>query len=315
MKVNAEFLKRQWDRISYYDHSFLRVDTEHPLEWYIGYTAVNLKALLLISDAEIGAIPSSKSMSVKRGRRETDNRWTLTFELLRDEQQDVFMNLCCDIVEYSRNASHAIDALDLVLKRYKQWNRLLEYQKQGLMDESARKGLIGELLFLQQRINKGMKLYPALQGWEGPDGADQDFVYSDSWYEIKTIGLSSQSISISSLEQLSNTSKGFLITMRVDKCPAERPGAFSLNNLVNNVHHLIKSDLDASALFQEKLGRYGYIDLPEYAEQTYYFSKSQVFEVNDSFPKVIRDDVADQVITVQYTLGIAGLSEWLRKEN
>lgn len=143
------------DSIDYHSGGFLRIDTEHPLEWYIGYLSINPKALLLISDEDMGSVDSSKSMAVKRGRRESDNRWTLAFGLLREEQQGVCVSLCCDIIEYSRSASSSREALELVIKRYRQWNRLLEYQCKGLMDEGMRKGLIGELIFLRQRIEGG----------------------------------------------------------------------------------------------------------------------------------------------------------------
>ena len=55
---------------------------------------------------------------------------------------------CCDIIEFSRTASDEKEALTFVIKRYRQWSRLLELQKKnGLMDENKCKGLLGELLF------------------------------------------------------------------------------------------------------------------------------------------------------------------------
>jgi hypothetical protein len=312
MKITAELLQNQWDSINYYSGGFLRIDTEHPLEWYIGYLSTNQKALLLISDADIGAVDSSKSMAVKRGRRETDSRWTLTFELLRDEQQGVFMNLCSDIIEYSRTAANSKDALDLVIKRYKQWNRLLEYQRKGLLDESARKGLIGELIFLQKQITGGMNVLAAIQGWSGPDGGDQDFVYLDGWHEVKTIGVSATIVGISSLEQLDSFDDGELIIMRVDKCAPDKSRAFSLNDIVRTVYDLLKDDPDAVPLFETKLSRYGYIDLPEYAEQQYFFSGSQTYRVDSTFPKLTRNNVPVQAVSAQYSLSVAGLKDWER---
>ena len=267
MRITPEVLQKQWESISYKEGGFLQIDTDHPLEWHIGYQSVSQKTLLLISDAEIGTVESSKSMAVKRGRRETDNRWTLTFELLRNEQQDVFVILCCDVIEYSRSAGNAKDALALVISRYKQWSRLLESQKSGLMDEQKRKGLIGELLFLRGLIAAISSPLAEVEGWVGADGADQDFVYADCWYEVKTTGASATSVTISSFEQLDCSDEGELVIMRIDKTAPEKSGAFSLNELVQDICGKLEINSDVLDLFQAKLSAYGYIDLQEYSAQ------------------------------------------------
>ena len=154
MKITPEILEKQWSSIRYTNGGFLQIDTDHPLEWHIGYQSISQRTLLLVCDAEITAIESSKSMIVSRRRRELDNRWTLSFELLRNEQQGVFAILCCDVIEYSRWAVTETEALKLVISRYKQWSKLLETQHSGLMDEHSRKGLLGELLFLEWRGNR-----------------------------------------------------------------------------------------------------------------------------------------------------------------
>lgn len=312
MRITPDELQKKWDDVNFHNRSFLRIDTDHPLEWYIGYLSINQKTLLLISDEDMGTVDSSKSMDVKRGLRESDNRWTLTFELLREEQHGVFMNFCCDIIEFSRQASNSKDALQLVVKRYKQWNRLLEYQRKGVMDEGARKGLIGELLFLRQRLESGMHPLDAIHGWIGPEGGDQDFVYADGWHEIKTISLSAATVSISSLEQLDNNEDGELIVMRVEKCAPEKKGAFSLNNLVQTVSELVQSESDALDLLISKLNKYGYINLSEYSQQSYFYFGFQPYLVNSSFPKLIRAYIPEQITVAQYSLSLAGLIEWER---
>ena len=313
MKLTPELLEQQWNTINYKDGGFLQIDTEHPLEWHIGYLSIKQKALLLISDVEIDVIDSSKSISVRRARRESDNRWTLTFELLRDEQQDVFIILCNDIIEYSRTAINPVDALELVISRYKKWSRLLEHQRNGLMDEAARKGLIGELLLLNQLLANGYTPLVAVQGWIGADGADQDFIYADSWHEVKSIGVSATSVSISSLEQLDNEDDGELVVMRIDKSAPERRGAFSLNEIVLTVKDSLQDNADAIDVFQNKLSAYGYIDLPEYSMQKYYYSGCQKYHVNATFPKLVRVNVPQQVNSVKYDLNLPALTNWIKE--
>jgi hypothetical protein len=311
MRITPEILQSQWDSIKFKDGGFLQIDTEHPLEWHIGYQSISQKTLLLISGIEIGTIESSKSMSVVRRRRE-DSRWSLTFELLRNEQQGVFAIFCCDMIEYSRLADSEREALKLVISRYKQWSKLLESQKSGLMDEAMRKGLLGELLFLEKQLDKMLSYHIAVQGWAGADSADQDFMYPDGWYEVKSIVASATSVSISSIQQLDCLEEGELVVMRIDKTAPDRSGAISLNDVGQRLKSKLLSDEAALDLFQAKLTSYGYIDLQEYAEQKYYYSGKQSYRVDDTFPKLTAQTIPSQITAAHYELNLPSLESWLK---
>lgn len=313
MKITPEILENQWSNIKYTDGGFLQIDTEHPLEWHIGYQSISQRTLLLVCDMEIGTIESSKSMIISRRRRESDNRWTLSFELLRNEQQGVFAILCCDVIEHSRPADTEAEALKLVISRCKQWSKLLETQRSGLMDGHRQKGLLGELLFLEQRITSADSILDAIQGWVGADGADQDFIYSDGWFEIKSAGASAVSVTISSLEQLDCGVKGELVIKRIDKAASEKSGAFSLNDVVRRISSILVGDAEALDLFRAKLSAYGYMDLQEYSEQKYFCSSTQRYLVDESFPKLTKANVPAQVSALKYELDLPSLTGW-RKE-
>lgn len=313
MNITPEILEKKWTNIKYMDGGFLQIDIQHPLEWHIGYQSISKRTLLLVCDTEISAIDSSKSMIVNRRRRESDNRWTLSFELLRNEQQGVFIILCCDVIEHSRPATTEAEALKLVISRYKQWSKLLETQHSGLMDEHRRKGLLGELLFLEQRISSTDSVLAEIQGWTGADGADQDFIYPDGWFEIKSVGVSAVSVTISSLEQLDCAEEGELVIKRIDKVAPEKAGAFSLNDVVRRIRSALIDDAEALDLFRAKLTRYGYIDLQEYSEQKYSCSSTQGYLVNNSFPKLTKVNVPTQISALHYELNLPSLAGW-RKE-
>lgn len=313
MKITPELLEKQWSGINYTEGGFLQIDTQHPLEWHIGYQSISQRTLLLVCDTEISAIESSKSMMVSRRRRESDNRWTLSFELLRSEQQDVFAILCCDVIEYSRPAVTEAEALKLVIGRYKQWSKLLETQRNGLMDEHRRKGLLGELLFLEQRITSANSTLSVIQGWTGANGADQDFIYPDGWFEIKSAGASAVSATISSLEQLDCADDGELVIKRIDKAAPDKAGAFSLNDVVRRMSAILIGDTEAFDLFCSKLSAYGYMDLQEYSEQKYYCFSTQRYLVDESFPKLTKANVPTQVSALHYELDLPSLADW-RKE-
>ena len=310
MRITPEILEKKWDNINFADGGFLQIDTQHPLEWHVGYQSISQRTLLLVCDAEIGAIDSSKSMIVSRRRREIDTRWTLSFELLRNEQQGVFATFCCDVIEHSRSAADEKDALKLVISRYKQWSKLLESQRSGLMDEQRRKGLLGELLFLEKRIAVSDSALSAIQGWVGADGADQDFMYSDGWFEVKSVGISAASVPISSLEQLNCADTGELVIYRIDKVAPERTGAFSLNEIVHRMCDSLMGDSNALDVFRAKLSAYGYIDLQEYSEQKYHHTKTTRYCVDESFPRLTIKNIPTQIVSAHYELNLPSLTNW-----
>lgn len=313
MKITPEILEKQWGNIKYTDGGFLQIGTQHPLEWHIGYQSISQRTLLLVSDTEIDAFESSKSLGVSRRRRESDNRWTLSLELLRNEQQGVFAILCCDVIEHSRTAATEAEALKLVVARYKQWSKLLETQGSGLMDEYRRKGLLGELLFLEQRIAIADSMLSAVQGWSGADGADQDFIYSDGWFEIKSIGASVVGVTISSLEQLDRADEGVLVVQRIDKTAPEKAGAVSLNDVVRRISAILVGDAEAMDLFRAKLSAYGYMDLQEYSGQKYFCSGTERYIVDESFPRLTKRNVPPAVFSLHYELDLPSLVDWQKE--
>lgn len=312
MTLTPEVLRQQWEDIDYKDGGFLQINIQHSLEWYIGYQSISQRTLLLLCNMDIDSIESSKSILVSRRRREVDNRWILTFELLRNEQQDVFAILCCDIINYSSSVADEQEALSLVIARYRQWAKLLESQKQGVMDEHMRKGLLGELLFLEKYMDSCPSILYAINGWSGPEGSDQDFMYSEGWYEIKSIGISSSNVTISSLEQLDCDELGELVIMRIDKVSPNKPNAISLNELVNRIKDKLSFNPEALDIFQQKLVSYGYIELQEYSKTKYHFSKTQRYLVSESFPRLIKNNVPNEIVSSNYELNLPSLNKWLK---
>ncbi|MBP2850392.1 PD-(D/E)XK motif protein [Dickeya oryzae] len=75
-----------------------------------------------------------------------------------------------------------------------------------------------------------------------------------------------------------------------------------------------KSSYSTEALetFQQKLTSYGYIDLQEYSETKYHFSKMQRYIVNDSFPRIIKNNVPNEVVSLNYELSLPSLDKWLK---
>jgi len=100
--------------------------------------------------------------------------------------------------------------------------------------------------------------------------------------------------------------------MRIDKAAPDKAGALSLNYAVRQISCKLTDASDALDLFRSKLSTYGYIDLQEYSEQKYSFSGSQRYGVNDTFPRLTRQNVPTQIESLHYELSLPSLTDWLK---
>ena len=304
-------LRDKWNRINYYHGGTLQLGVIHPLEWHVGYLSPETKALIAVIDEPVSNMESSKSV-IASCKPRLDGQYALSLTLLLREQEDVFITMCGDIIEYSSDAGDRKTSLKKVLGRYGAWINLLRHRSSALLGINAQKGLVGELLYLKETIERGMEPWKAIAGWVGPDGADQDFSYENGWHEIKTVGASSSEITISSVEQLDSIIDGELIVTRVDKCAPEQAGAFTLYKLVHRIVSMINSDPAAVNDFFLKLGSAGYIDMQEYDKQSYVFSSKQAFKVDSTFPRFQRSQLKTEVVNIKYILSIPSLTQWMK---
>lgn len=307
--LSSEFLLEKWNAIGHHPSGYVRIDSEHSLEWSIGYEGINQKSLLLITSIEPRNVPSSKSIVVAHAQR-TDSKWALTFRLVRMEQEEVYTRLCIDLIESSRNQTDTVDGLEFVLNRYSQWSKLLELQNNGLLSESERKGLIGEIIYLEQIISTGVSPLSAVTSWIGPEGADQDFVDEHGWHEVKALGIGVGSVSISSLEQLDALPPGELVLYFIDKTAPNEAKAFTLLSKVNNLRDALSNDAVALDLVNDKLLKYGYIDIPDYSKQWYRVSRSTRYRIDERFPKLVKGNVPTQIVAASYQISIQAIEDW-----
>ena len=302
-----------WDRIDYRNGGSLLLERKYPLEWHVSYITETQKAIVFISSILPKEIESSKSIEIKMIKR-FDGRYATSFVLTEKSQEQVFISMCANLIDYSGDALGEKDALRKVSFRFRQWQRLMAYKRLALMTTEAQKGLIGELIYLEKVIASGKDIQSAIEGWVGPDGADQDFVYDGVWHEIKSVGVASTEVKISSVEQLGNDSApGELVIERLDKCAPETEGSFTLNQMVKKINNLLQTDGDVLDTFVGKLNALGYISLPEYDKTKYKFSGEEIYHVDSKFPRIIRSELRPEITNINYLLSIPGISNWKKK--
>lgn len=306
MKID-EFISR-WQNIASAQGSYQRIDAEHPLDFYIGKNDEYVKELILITEYEPSKMKSSKSVEVVKGKR-FDEKWAIQVRLVKPEQEDVFIHLCWDLIESSRGVHNQLQGLETVIARFVKWQKLMEYGSGGLVEEAI-KGLIGELIYAKQILVNKYDLDTIISSWLGPEGADRDFVFNDTWTEVKTISTGKLSIGITSMEQLDTSIEGVLAVLTLDNTsPIDNKG-FSFASVIDDFRTLLRACPNALLSFEEKLVNVGYYEKKEYAEKFYRVGGFRFFRVNCNFPKLTREMVRNEISRVNYEIILSSIINW-----
>lgn len=306
--MRIDDLQNKWDRVPSSDAAYQRIDDEHLLDIFIGKDNRNAKELLIVSDVEPAKLRSSKSIEIIKGVRQ-DGRYAIQMKLQNKDQEEVFMHLCWDLIEYSRSAKSKILALEIVIARFLKWQKLMEGGSELLPEETI-KGMIGELLYAKNILHTKYDWDSIFSAWLGPEGSDKDFVFEDTWSEIKAIKTGKSSITISSLEQLSAKNIGSLVVVTVDTTSSVDTNGFSFASLINDIKEFLKASPSALFEYEGKLFELGYVDRKEYYEKYYVFYGFKYYKVDGDFPKLEREKIPNEIVKVKYDLALSEIKEF-----
>lgn len=298
-------LQKKWNETSPYSGGFLQVSEEHPLSVHVGYEN-DQKCFVILDTGRIDDIDSSKAIDAVCIKISAE-QFGLKFLLKYPSLDELFIKLCWDLMECSKDAEYPLDA---VLERYSNWLILLQKAKNGIMSVSRQKGLLAELLYLHDQIQQ-IGEEDALTAWVGPEGCDQDYVFPDRWSEIKATSKASNSVMISSLQQLDREDTGELIVYFMDKLSAQGDGDFSLPIVVEKVKDMIQLPHNRD-LYECKLAMYGYYfkDEDQYCSSFYSLSERRAYEVNRSFPRLTVNSVPYEITEAKYRIDLASIESF-----
>jgi len=285
----------------------LRVDDSHPCDLYAALDPEGHQGLVLITDIDPPLPPSLESMTITSGPR-LDGRFSLAFWLQDPELLPPFVHLCQDLVEQSR-AIEPRHAAAFLLTRLSRWRRLLRAER-GLSLSELR-GIAGEILVLQQCLD----LWPAqevIDGWVGPLGAAQDFIFSGLRIESKAVEPDSRVIAISSADQLDLGSRTLLAVVTMATRVAG-DGNLTLRDLTAHVSARLSAsgELVAADLFAGRLSAAGYDDDDPNSNLGLRVDSFHYYEVRDGFPVIGRPDLPKGIAEVRYDIELAAIRPFL----
>ena len=180
------------------------------------------------------------------------------------------------------------------------------------MSFQRQKGLLGELLYLSDRLRQ-MSADIVVEAWTGPDGRDQDFIFEAAWAEIKTIALSADTVKISSMQQLEQEVPGYLVVYTLEKS-TEGEGRITLSAVAEEIKRSLQDNPVVLDRFEMKLFKYGYRsqDIGEYNKNFFRLIEKREYLVNDSFPKLCRENVAREITACTYEISLSAIEPYRR---
>jgi len=298
-----------------------RADPDHPLDFYRARDNQGKYQLILKCTGlqNLSPLPTLSGLTIRFSHTSGTSQ-ELVIGLQDNEQVSIFRALCADILDATRDleSEDSAAAARRVLLRIERWQELLKRRREQLLSRQAIIGLVGELLFLRDYAFDLMQRHEAVASWRGPYGEEQDFGIGNTIVEIKTqLSTADQYLKISSEAQLDSTSGSIVICHQTlaSGTAGSSNSARTLNELVAEIRNLILESNPASLdLFEASLMAAAYDVREEYDEESWVPVSLRIFEVCDTFPRLVPDNIPAGIQAVSYRILPNACSEFERDE-
>ena len=291
--------------------SINRITIDHPYDVYAGLDG-NRKPLVAIS---LNSRPrqlqtGTPAIDYLRQRR-SDGRWLLIFRLNREELSQVFGKLCQDLIDTAENMPSEAALVNLVAERLGLWRKLFLGSNDGCLESYQLKGLMAELLVMEQLFEAGYPTLNVVECWQGPLGSDQDFRFQNHCIEVKAVHPSSTVVTISSVEQLDTGDLPLQLRI-LYLSTTEREGGHSrtIIDLVDRLEFLLAESPGCLGVFRQRLLEAGYVEHDCYRQKYFTLEKSLVLSVDNDFPKITRGMINESIENIKYSIKLDSLSKF-----
>lgn len=234
----------------------------------------------------------------------------LNIYLIDNELKDIFSLFIENIIEEIIHSTTENEAITKTSNVIQKWKKLFDkLNTQGLSIEQQ-KGLLGELIFIDELIDNKFNPDYVLSCWTGPDFEDKDFTFGATCFEIKFTSSKLPRIKITSERQLDtlNIDNLFLYSLA---CESLKEKGVSLNSVVNTIREKINGNSATLKYFNERLESAAYFeeDTENYNAQ-YGVKTRSIFEVNESFPKLTNSNLPNGIYNTSYYIENSAIEEF-----
>jgi len=286
-------------------NSWKRVGDTHPVNLYYGKDEQGRNAIEFSGQFVINRKIHSSIVIEITHYNNSDGGKSIVFSLLDNKLLRPFCDFLNSIVEATAQYSLSNqDAYRAVCEVYFIMQKMFRTNS-DILSEAEIKGLIGELLFLRDRMFNEVGETKAIGAWSGAEKTRKDYALDHEWYEIKTIDFGKDTVHISSIEQLDSPIEGKLVIYQVERMAEEYMG-ITLNKLVTDIIHVISSVNDKE-IFTSKLQDARYSFNSKYDEFVYELRSIDEYRVTTDFPRITREKISTAIAKASFDLTITDL--------
>jgi len=302
MKTYKDLISR-WDVCN---GGQILVDHTHPIKMYLNINKKGNRELLIPVSKPVTQFRTTEAIDVKNYKNR--NSYFLSIELLADSLINEYASLCFDIINSSREYATQGEALDALFVAFNKWYYLMADASFNILPMHQLRGLMGEVNFMIDAIISGCSDQVIINAWTVHKDASRDFIFDDTWNEIKTIQSSSDYITISSIEQLDHDMDGHLTVYKMDKVNKETAGTYTLNSIIDKLKEMIS--ISNEHILNYKLLAKGYVYSEEYDNYVFEFRDKKCYVVNDTFPRIRRDALPVAIKSAKYEILLNKINDW-----
>ena len=303
----------KWDEIDRASRkgATTRVVADHMLDLSIGYSDAGSRLLKLKSGQSVFSnadLPEFENIDLVLNEEQGSNE--LSVILVDSQLKDLFSAISHDLVNASASAGTEAAAAQMFLNRLGRWAELLEERRRNGLSFPQQLGLLGELCFLVEMLEKNwVTRATAITGWRGPDGDARDISLGAISVEVKAaLATSRRVLKISSLDQL-DTQDRQLVVSRYQFSRADT--GISLAGLIETIESILRPLSAEWSDLWRKLYLLGYDPQANYTDAGYIQVDRELYLIEGNFPRLTPSNVSPAIRTASYEIDCAMVSDFI----
>ena len=259
-------------------------------------------------------LPRLREVRVSLTEPDDAGKRILVFELLESSLQEIFHALCLDIISSTHSADGERNAVSIALNRAWRWHHLLRGGRAARLSEEEQRGLICELLVLEQILIPHICPHDAVVAWEGPLGSPQDFKVGRLAIEVKSRRSGTNlSVFATSEHQFDEIGKNylFLCVKELAGVPAGTESGTTVGEIADRIRQLLMvADPRAAEIFESRITSAGVRPEDDYSQSRWAETAEHLFVVHGRFPRIVSGQLLPGVSRVSYEIALDDCSSY-----
>lgn len=258
--------------------------------------------------------PSLKGMKIEICKNESIDANKKFIKITNESNsEEVFLAFSSSLCDSLMNCSNYFDTYKIILNVIKEYKDYFSNSNHQL-SLSEEQGLCAELIELSKHIEKfGDK---CVYNWQGPSKNKRDFIYNKFSMEVKsTTKQIDSAITISNENQLDNNYPDKLVNLYLSVYVMEQSDiGLNVNDCISEIMEKLQ-DVNAKLAFTSNLLKLK-VNIYDYKSQfKFTVEEHHLYDINDYFPKITRNNIPSEIYAVKYKLRIVNLANYEIKED